>query len=69
MIDLWESLFRTVAALAIVLVLMGIYRIAVNQARNRHRFWRRRHTATRWSIPRLNVWTGSSARRTSTSTQ
>ena len=27
-----------------------IYRIAVNQARNRHRFWRRRHRADQVSL-------------------
>src|SRR5947208_16790606 len=27
-----------------------IYRIAVNQARNRHRFWRRRHSADQVSL-------------------
>lgn len=31
MIDLWESLFRTVAALAIVLVLMGIVAVTVRR--------------------------------------
>lgn len=31
MIDLWESLFRTVSALAIVLVLMGIVAVAVRR--------------------------------------
>lgn len=31
MIDLWESLFRTVSALAIVLVLMGIVAMAVRR--------------------------------------
>ncbi|MGE3976667.1 MAG: FliO/MopB family protein [Nitrospira sp.] len=31
MIDLWESLFRTVSALAIVLVLMGIVAITVRR--------------------------------------
>ena len=29
-----------------------IYRIAVNQARNRHRFWRRRHRADQVSLDR-----------------
>lgn len=29
---------------------MWIYRIAVNQARNRHRFWRRRHRADQVSL-------------------
>ena len=31
MIDLWESLFRTVSALAIVLVLMGIVAVTVRR--------------------------------------
>lgn len=31
MIDLWESLFRTVSALAIVLVLMGIVAVSVRR--------------------------------------
>lgn len=31
MIDLWESLFRTVAALAIVLVLMGVVAVTVRR--------------------------------------
>ena len=31
MIDLWESLFRTVAALAIVLVLMGVVAVMVRR--------------------------------------
>ena len=32
MIDLWESLFRTVSALAIVLVLMGIVAVTVRRS-------------------------------------
>src|SRR5947207_9577859 len=35
----WQSSLRT-----------WIYRIAVNQARNRHRFWRRRHRADQVSL-------------------
>ncbi|OQW35803.1 MAG: hypothetical protein A4E19_16275 [Nitrospira sp. SG-bin1] len=39
MIDLWESLFRTVAALAVVLALMGLVTLAVR----------------RWMGPRLGI--------------
>ncbi len=35
MIDLWESLFRTVSALAIVLVLMGIVAVSVRRLMGR----------------------------------
>ena len=39
-----------------------IYRIAVNQARNRHRFWRRRHRADQVSLDAHVARTASSCR-------
>lgn len=51
MIDLWESLFRTVSALAIVLVLMGIVAVIFRRLMGRRlgavggvhsfKYWRR----------------------------
>jgi RNA polymerase sigma-70 factor (ECF subfamily) len=49
--DVFLRVFRTIARFRGQSTLRTwIYRIAVNQARNRHRFWRRRHRADQVSL-------------------
>jgi len=49
--DVFIRVFRTIARFrGQSAIRTWIYRIAVNQARNRHRFWRRRHRADQVSL-------------------
>lgn len=49
--DVFISVFRTIGQFRGQSALRTwIYRIAINQARNRHRFWRRRHRADQVSL-------------------